>query len=119
MNKRKILLLASCLLTSMLIISCTGVSFSEWRFPYMYPVQQGNYINQQQLSNLKNGMTKDQVANQIGSPVSQFMFESTQWQYVFQQYSNDKLINSYLVNVNFDKNGMLTSIESAGEVFVK
>lgn len=85
----------------------------------MYPVQQGNYINQQQLASLKNGMTKDQVANIIGTPVSQFMFESTQWQYIFQQYKNDKLTNSYLVNVNFDNRGLLSAVESAGEPFIK
>lgn len=104
---------------SFFMCSCSGVNFSEWRFPYMYPVQQGNYVTEQQVSLLKVGMAKDQVAAQIGSPVTSFIFESDSWQYVYQEYKNNKLANSYIVNVNFDKNDRLSSVESAGEVFLK
>lgn len=85
----------------------------------MYPVQQGNYLTTSQLGLLKPGMTKDQVVYVIGHPTTQFMFESSQWQYVYQDYKNDKLVNSYIVNVNFESNGLLTSIESAGQPFNK
>lgn len=109
----------SIIVFGLLLSSCSGVNFSEWRFPYMYPVQQGNYITKQQVSLLKVGMTKDQVANQVGTPVTSFMFESDSWQYVYQQYKNNKLANSYIINVNFDKSDKLFSVESAGEVFIK
>lgn len=115
---KKFLLGCYCFI-SIFISSCSGVNFSEWRFPYMYPVQQGNYINEQQLSSLKVGMTRDQVASMIGNPVSQFMFNSNQWQYTYQQYKNDKLVNSYVVNINFDKQNLLSSVESAGGLFIK
>lgn len=85
----------------------------------MYPVQQGNYINAQQMSQLKIGMSKDQVSYVVGHPVSQFMFDNNQWQYVFQQYNNDKLSNSYIVSLTFESQGVLTSVESAGQVFLK
>ncbi len=101
------------------ISACSGVKFSDWRFPYMYPVQQGNYINQQQLAQLTPGMTKDQVTFVVGHPVSQFMFNSNQWQYIYQDYKNNKLANSYIVNINFDAYGKLTSVESAGTPFNK
>ena len=87
-----------------MLTGCSGINFTEWRFPYMYPVQQGNYITQQQFNALKVGMTKDQVAGVVGNPVSQFMFNAKQWQYNYQQYKNDKLVNSYVININFDKN---------------
>ncbi|RTK98873.1 MAG: outer membrane protein assembly factor BamE [Proteobacteria bacterium] len=102
-----------------MLTGCSGINFTEWRFPYMYPVQQGNYITQQQFNALKVGMTKDQVAGVVGNPVSQFMFNAKQWQYTYQQYKNDKLVNSYVININFDKNDLLFSVESAGEIFVQ
>ena len=107
------------MLASLYLAGCSGINFSQWRFPYMYPVQQGNYITAQQINLLKIGMTKDQVSFVIGHPVSQFMFKSSQWQYVYQQYKNDKLSNSYVVNINFDSQDLVGSVESAGAVFVK
>jgi outer membrane protein assembly factor BamE len=103
---------------AVILSACSGVKFSEWRFPYMYPVQQGNYVTEQQLSQLKVGMTKDQVSFVIGHPVTQFMFNSQQWQYMFQQFRNDKLRNSYIVNINFESD-IMRSVESAGQVFIK
>lgn len=102
-----------------LLFGCSGVNFTDWRFPYMYPVQQGNYVTEQQISLLKVGMTKDQVSSVMGSPVGQFMFNANQWQYNYQQYKNNKLTNSYIVNINFDNKGILNSIESSGDLFLK
>jgi outer membrane protein assembly factor BamE len=109
-----------CCFVTVFLVACSGINFSEWRFPYMYPVQQGNYINQQQLSQLQLGMTKEQVTFVIGHPVSQFMFNSNQWQYIYQDYKNDKLKDSYILNLNFDATTQkLIQVESAGQVKVK
>jgi outer membrane protein assembly factor BamE len=97
--------------------ACSGVKFSEWRFPYMYSVQQGNYITQQQLSQLQLGMSKDQVAFIIGHPVSSYMFNNNQWQYIYQSYANGKLSNNYILNLGFTKNGVLNAVESNGVAF--
>ena len=48
-----------------------------------------------------------------------FMFDENQWQYIFQQYSNNKLSNSYIVNLRFESLGILTAIESSGQIFAK
>jgi outer membrane protein assembly factor BamE len=114
---RNSLVIWYCFIT-VILNGCSGVKFSEWRFPYMYPVQQGNYITEQQLSQLKVGMTKDQVSFVVGHPVTQFMFNSQQWQYMFQQFRNDKLRNSYIVNINFESD-IMKSVESSGQVFIK
>lgn len=109
-----------CCFVTIFLIGCSGINFSEWRFPYMYPVQQGNYINQQQMAQLHAGMTKEQVTFVIGHPVTQFMFNSNQWQYVYQDYKNDKLKDSYIVNLNFDPTTQkLIQIESVGAVKTK
>lgn len=82
----------------------------------MYPVQQGNYITQQQLIQLHPGMTKEQVTFVIGHPIAQFMFNSNQWQYIYQEYRDNQLASSYIVNLKFDDMQMLVQIESAGQV---
>lgn len=108
-----------CCSVSVLLSGCGGINFSEWRFPYMYPVQQGNYVTENQLNQLKVGMTKDQVAMLLGHPVNQFMFNQQQWNYMYQQYKDDKLVKSFNINVNFDNANLFKSVESAGQVFVK
>lgn len=115
--KNSLVVFYSC--SIVFITGCSGVNFTEWRFPYMYPVQQGNYLSQGQLQLLKPGMTKDQVSFVVGHPVSAFMFDSKKWQYIYQDYQNNKLKNSYVINLSFDSNDKLISIESVGKVFVK
>ena len=115
---KKLLMLLGCI-SGLILAACSGINFTEWRFPYMYPVQQGNYITNQQLAQLKAGMTKEQVGNIVGHPVSNYMFNSNQWQYVYQSYKNDKLVNSYIINVNFTPEQTLLTVESAGNVFSK
>ena len=114
---RNSLVIWYCFIT-VILNGCSGVKFSEWRFPYMYPVQQGNYITEQQLSQLKVGMTKNQVSLVDAHPVTQLKFNSQQQQYMSQQFRNDKLRNSYIVNINFESD-IMKSVESAGQVFIK
>lgn len=85
----------------------------------MYPVQQGNSINETQLDMLKVGMTKAQVTFLLGTPATQFAFNNNQWQYFYQRYKNDSLVRNFTVYVNFDNNELVSSIESVGNVFKK
>ncbi len=115
----RISLLFYCGFICLFFSACSGVKFSQWRFPYMYPVQQGNYITAQQLAQLRPPMTKDQVSFVIGHPVSSYMFNSNQWQYIYNNYNNGKLQKSYIVNLYFDKNELLSSVESTVGVLPK
>ena len=104
--------------TSFLITSCAGIDFSTWHFPYMMNVQQGNYITVTQLKQLKIGMTKEQVSYTLGStPVSEYMFKQNSWQFIYQDYANEKLKKSYNIDLSFDALGKLNSIKQDGEVF--
>ena len=116
---KKIILISSIALTTVLLLGCSGVNLSEWQFPYYYPVQQGNYMTEHQLDQVRLGMSKEQVANVLGTPVGQFMFSESQWQYMYQYYRNDEKKNSYIINMNFNESGQLISIESAGQIFDK
>lgn len=51
-------------------------------FPFKVEVPQGNIITQEQLDNLKPGMTKRQVRYLLGSPALNDVFHPQRWDYV-------------------------------------
>jgi outer membrane protein assembly factor BamE len=53
--------------------------------PYRIEIQQGNYVTQEMLSQLRPGMTRDQVKFVMGSPLLVDMFHSNRWEYIFQR----------------------------------
>ena len=85
----------------------------------MMEVQQGNYITSEQYDQLKVGQTKDQVSYIIGKPLTQFIFDQNQWDFIYQDYKNYKLKKSYTIRVLFDKQGFVTNIDKAGQLFDK
>lgn len=106
------------IITPVLIIitlnGCSGVNLSSWHFPYMMEVQQGNYITDAQYNQLKVGMSKDEVVFIMDRPLTQFMFDQNRWDYIYQDYQNDKLLKSYTVSILFNKQGIVTNISKAG-----
>jgi len=46
-------------------------------------IQQGNVITQEMMDQLKPGMTREQVAFVMGSPVVRNAFDDTRWDYVY------------------------------------
>ncbi len=101
------------------IYGCSGVKFSEWHFPYMMEVQQGNYITKDQIKQLQVGMTKEQVTYIIGHPLTQFMFDQNRWDYFYQDFKNNSLKQSYTVTIFFDKNNKVINIVQTGQPFTK
>jgi outer membrane protein assembly factor BamE len=51
--------------------------------PYRMVVQQGNFISQEMVSQLKPGMTKEQVRFVLGTPLVTDIFHADRWDYVF------------------------------------
>ena len=51
--------------------------------PYKIDVVQGNVITKEQVGALKNGMTRVQVRDVLGTPLLQSVFHSGRWDYVF------------------------------------
>jgi outer membrane protein assembly factor BamE len=72
--------------------------------PYRIDVQQGNFISQEQLTQLKPGMTPDQVKFVLGTPLLNDIFHANRWDYVFRlQKGNGEVISSRIA-VYFDDN---------------
>ena len=51
--------------------------------PYRMDIQQGNYISQEMVSQLKLGMTKEQVRYVLGTPLVADIFHADRWDYVY------------------------------------
>jgi outer membrane protein assembly factor BamE len=51
--------------------------------PYRIDIQQGNFISQEMVSQLKPGMTRDQVRAALGTPLLTDIFHVERWDYVY------------------------------------
>src|SRR3954463_7424391 len=51
--------------------------------PYKMEIQQGNYVSQEMVSQLKAGMSKEQVRFILGTPLVTDIFHTDRWDYVY------------------------------------
>ena len=62
---------------------------SGWLSPYRIAIPQGNYLNQQMVAQVREGMSREQVRLAIGTPLVADPFHPDRWDYVFRyQYPN-------------------------------
>ena len=71
---RKILNILN-LLILVLLISCSGVNFKQWHFPYYMQVSQGTYLTTDKVNQIHIGMTKNEVNIILDKPVNQFFIQ--------------------------------------------
>jgi outer membrane protein assembly factor BamE len=53
--------------------------------PYRIEIQQGNYISQDAMQQVKPGMTREQVRAILGTPLINDIFHADRWDYVFMR----------------------------------
>ena len=58
-------------------------SLSHWLESYTVDIQQGNYLSQDMVSQLKPGMSKEQVRFVLGTPLLTDIFHADRWDYVY------------------------------------
>ncbi len=51
--------------------------------PYRIEIQQGNFVTQDMVSQLKTGMAKEQVRLILGTPLLNDIFHGERWDYVY------------------------------------
>ncbi len=96
--------LLATLTTLLLTLSACG------RIPYRIDIDQGNIIEQQDLSRLRVGMTKRQVQQALGSTLLEDVFHTNRWDYIhrYQQGSSNEIKKSKVSL--FFSNGRLARI---------
>lgn len=72
--------------------------------PYRPDVQQGNFVSQEMVSQLKEGMTPDQVRFALGTPLLTDIFHADRWDYVFRLKKGNGDVTTSRVTVFFKDN---------------
>jgi len=73
-----------------------------WVFsPYRPDIQQGNFVSQEMLNQLKTGQTRDQVKFILGTPLLTDAFHADRWDYPFYLARGNGELTSSRVSVYF------------------
>lgn len=89
---------------------CAGVPRIPGITPYKMEIQQGNYISQEMVSQLKPGMSKDQVRFALGTPLLTDIFHADRWDYVYWREASSGKRESRRVALFFEE-GKLSRID--------
>jgi outer membrane protein assembly factor BamE len=68
---------------------------------YKVPVRQGNYIDQSIVSQLRPGMTKQQVQRIAGTPLIMDPFHQNRWDYYYSYNKGGKLVEQRRITLLF------------------
>jgi outer membrane protein assembly factor BamE len=90
--------------------ACSGAPRIPGITPYKIDIQQGNFVSQEMVSQLKPGMSKEQVRLALGTPLLADMFHADRWDYVYWRKAPDGRHETRKVVVHFS-DGKLTRVE--------
>lgn len=98
-NDMRKLLIPGVFLASMMLAGCGSVD----RIPFIHriDVQQGNVITQEQIDQLKPGMSKRQVRFTLGTPMIADVFHQERWDYVYRMEPGKGEIEQHRVTLYF------------------
>jgi outer membrane protein assembly factor BamE len=85
----------------LLAIAAACAVLSGCGFVYRIDVQQGNYVTQDAVAKLKNGMTKAEVRQVLGTPLLIDVFHSNRWDYYFHTGKGGRSTDRHLFSVMF------------------
>ena len=71
------------LLALLLAGACSNVPRIPGLTPYKPEIQQGNFLSQEIVAQLKPGMTREQVRFLLGTPLLTDIFHGDRWDYVY------------------------------------
>lgn len=98
---------------ALLVPGCGSSSSVLGITPYRIEIQQGNYVSQDSVAQLKPGMTKEQVKFLLGTPLVNDIFHADRWDYAYYREPSRGVREEGRLVVYFD-DGRLTRVEGAG-----
>lgn len=81
--------------------------------PYRIDIQQGNFISQDMVGQLRPGMSKDQVKLVLGTPLLTDIFHAERWDYVYWRERPGSAREQRKLTVYFE-DGKLTRLDGDG-----
>jgi len=105
MPMKSLLVRALPLLAAVLLPACKSVEVPKVPgvTPYRMVIQQGNFISQEMVAQLKPGMTKEQVRFVLGTPLVTDIFHADRWDYVYFREFPDGKREQRNLSVVFEK----------------
>lgn len=94
-----------------LVMLTAGCSTFE-KVVYRPDINQGNYLTPTDVAKIHKGMTQQQVAYTLGTPMMQDPFGTQTWFYVFRQEPGHEKITQQTLTLTFDSAGMLTDLQN-------
>ncbi len=94
-----------------LVMLATGCSTLE-KMVYRPDINQGNFLTPTDVAKIQKGMSKQQVAYVLGTPMVQDPFGSNTWFYIFRQQPGHEGVSQQTLTLSFDSGGTLTNINN-------
>lgn len=101
-------LTAAAVVLLMLTAGCSTFD----RLVYRPDINQGNYLTATDVAKIQTGMTKQQVAYILGTPMMQDPFGSNTWFYVFRRQPGHQPVTQQTLTLTFSAAGTLTNIDN-------
>lgn len=98
-------------IAAMVVMLTAGCSTLQ-RIVYRPDINQGNYLAPADVAKIHTGMTKQQVAYTLGTPMMQDPFGSDTWFYVFRQQPGHEAVKQQTLTLSFSKDGILTNVKN-------
>lgn len=99
----------STVTVTVLLMISAGCSTME-RVVYRPDINQGNFLVAADVAKIHTGMTQQQVAYTLGTPMLKDPFGSKTWYYVFRQQPGHQAVKQQTLTLTFDHSGKLTNI---------
>jgi len=77
------------LLAVLALAACIPVPRVPGITPYKMDIQQGNFVSQDMVAQLKPGMTREQVRFILGTPLITDIFHGERWDYIYYREAPD------------------------------
>jgi len=94
-----------------MLMMTAGCSTLE-RVVYRPDINQGNYLVANDVAKIHTGMTHQQVAYTLGTPMMKDPFGSNVWYYVFREEPGHEKVKQQTLTLTFDRSGVLTNIDN-------
>ncbi|KAA8997765.1 outer membrane protein assembly factor BamE [Affinibrenneria salicis] len=104
----KTLTVAAAVVAVMLTAGCSTLQ----KVVYRPDINQGNYLAPADVAKIHTGMTKQQVAYTLGTPMLQDPFGSDTWFYVFRQQPGHEAVKQQTLTLTFNSSGVLANIDN-------
>ncbi len=87
----------------LIIASCASLT------PYKVPILQGNIFDEDDMSKLSEGLTKEQVQFIFGTALIKDPFHSSRWDYYYSIQVGNELLDEMKLSINFNSDGLVDS----------